>query len=39
MSKEMSCLNALTLEELYELNEAGTEFVVEDGVITDVIHG
>ena len=36
MSKEMSCLNALTLEELCELNEQGYEFVVENGVITDV---
>lgn len=34
MSRNM---NEVTLEELYELNEAGMEFVVEDGVITDVL--
>lgn len=34
MSRNM---NKVTLEELYELNEAGMEFVVEDGVITDVL--
>lgn len=28
-----------TLEELYSLNELGYEFVVEDGVITDVLFG
>jgi len=33
MSRNM---NEVTLEELYELNEAGMEFVVEDVVITDV---
>ena len=27
-----------TLEELYALNLLGYEFVVEDGVITNVIH-
>jgi len=36
MSRNM---NEVTLEELYELNEAGMEFVIEDGVIKDVIHG
>lgn len=28
-----------TLEELYALNELGYEFVVEGGVITDVLFG
>lgn len=28
-----------TLEDLYELYELGYEFVVEGGVITDVLHG
>ena len=28
-----------TLEELYKLHELGFEFVVEGGVITDVLHG
>lgn len=27
-----------TLEELYQLNELGFEFVVEDGVISHVLH-
>jgi hypothetical protein len=27
-----------TLEDLYTLNELGFEFVVEDGVITNVLH-
>ena len=27
-----------TLEDLYTLNALGFEFVVEDGVITNVIH-
>jgi len=35
MSRNM---NEVTLEELCELNEAGMEFVVEDGVITDVLY-
>jgi hypothetical protein len=39
MIKEISCLNALTLERVCELNEEGYEFVIENGVITDVIHG
>lgn len=30
-------VNEVTLEELYELNEAGCEFVIEDGSITKVI--
>lgn len=30
----------ITLEDLYELNEKeGLEFVIEDGVITDVLFG
>ena len=28
-----------TLEDLYELNKLGFEFVVEGGVITNVLHG
>lgn len=28
-----------TLEDLYVLNNLGFEFVVEDGVITNVLHG
>lgn len=37
MSKD---INKATLEELYELHEKkGYEFVIEDGVISDVIHG
>lgn len=28
-----------TLEDLYILNQLGFEFVVEDGVISDVLHG
>lgn len=28
-----------TLEDLYALNKLGFEFVVEDGVITNVLHG
>ena len=28
-----------TLEDLYELNKLGFEFVVEDGVISNVLHG
>ena len=40
MSKEISCLNVLTLEEVYELHEKeGFEFLVEDGVVTDVCAG
>lgn len=39
MSNEMSCVNLLTVEELCKLNEQGFEFVVEDGVISDVLHG
>ena len=35
MSRNM---NEVTLEELYELNEAGMEFVVEGGSITKVIY-
>lgn len=27
-----------TLEDLYKLNELGFEFVIEDGVITNVWH-
>lgn len=27
-----------TLEDLYRLHELGFEFLVEDGVITDVLH-
>ena len=39
MKKEMSCLNVLTIEEAIELHEKeGFEFVIEGGVITDVIH-
>lgn len=38
MSKEISCLNALTLERVCELNEEGYEFVIEDGKVTDVIE-
>ena len=34
MSRNM---NEVTLEELYELNEAGVEFVIEDGLIAKVI--
>lgn len=37
MSKEISCVDVLTLEELCELNEQGYSFVVEDGSITKVI--
>jgi hypothetical protein len=40
MKNEMSCLNALTLEEVIELHEKeGFEFVIEGGAITDVLHG
>ena len=28
-----------TLEDLYELNKLGFEFIVEGGVITNVLHG
>lgn len=28
-----------TLEDLYRLNQLGFEFVVEDGVIKNVLHG
>ena len=28
-----------TVEDLCKLNELGYEFVIEDGVITDVLHG
>lgn len=28
-----------TIESLLQLNKLGFEFVIEDGVITDVIHG
>ena len=35
MSRNM---NEATLEELYEMNEAGCEFVIEDGSITKVIY-
>lgn len=28
-----------TIEDLCQLNELGFEFVIEDGVITDVLHG
>lgn len=34
----MGNLNELTLEEITSLHEQGSEFVIEDGVITDVIH-
>ena len=27
-----------TLEDMYRLHELGFEFVVEDGVVTDVLH-
>lgn len=27
-----------TLEDLYALNELGFEFVIEDGVVTNVLH-
>lgn len=36
MGNNMIYGNEATLEELYRLNELGFEFVVEDGVITDV---
>lgn len=28
-----------TLEDLYRLNQIGFEFVVEDGAVTNVLHG
>lgn len=28
-----------TLEDLYRLNQLGFEFVIEDGVIKNVLHG
>ena len=37
MSKDMIYGSEATLEDLYRLNEQGFEFVVEDGVITDVL--
>lgn len=36
---EMSCVNMLTLSDLYVLHEQGFEFTIEDGVITDVHTG
>jgi hypothetical protein len=37
MKNEMSCVNLLTIEKVIELHEKeGYEFVIEDGVITDV---
>ena len=36
MSKNV---NEATLEELCDMHEAGLEFVIEDGVITDVLFG
>lgn len=35
---EMSCVNMLTLGDLYVLHEQGFEFLIEDGVIADVVH-
>lgn len=32
-------INEVTLEDLCKLHEQGFEFVIEDGVISDVIHG
>lgn len=38
MGNNMIECNLVTLEDLCELNEAGLEFVIEDGEITDVIY-
>lgn len=38
MNKQMIYGTEATLEDLYRLNEQGFEFVVEDGVITNVLH-
>ncbi len=38
MELELIYGGAATLEDLYQLNELGFEFVVEDGVITNVLH-
>ena len=38
MNKKMIFGKEATLEVLFLLNEWGFEFVVEDGVITDVLH-
>lgn len=38
MGNNMIECNLITLEDLCELNEAGLEFVIEDGEITDVIY-
>ena len=38
MNKQMIYGTEATLEDLIKLHEQGFEFVVEDGVITDVLH-
>ena len=38
MEKHMIDCNLVTLEDLCKLHEAGLEFVIEDGDITDVIY-
>lgn len=39
MNLELICKGKATLEDLYELHEKkGYEFVIEDGVITNVIY-
>ena len=35
---EVSCVNELNIGQLCELHGQGYEFLVEDGVIKDVIH-
>ncbi len=39
MDIELIYSGKATLEELYILHNLGFEFVIEDGVITDVLHG
>ena len=39
MNKNMIYGKEATLEDLYRLHEQGFEFVIEDGVITDVLFG
>lgn len=38
MELELIYRGEATLEDLYRLNELGYEFVIEDGVISHVLH-
>ncbi len=38
MDKNLIYEGKATLEDLYALHELGYEFVIEDGVIVDVLH-